>query len=99
MNYNIKRAIDKVWETASNDFYNKPFGEHQSARELLVKDTDNPWGQPIEEVVDIVVSDIEGMPWSDDAYDEVALEFNVYFKELRKQARKKFFENKSIPDP
>jgi hypothetical protein len=40
------------------------------------------------------------MPWSDDAHDEVALGFNAYFKELRKQARKKFFENhKFIPDP
>jgi len=100
MDSNIKKAIDKVWEIASNDFRSKPMGEHRSVRELLVKGTDNPWGQPIEEVVDIVVGDIENMPWSGDARDEVATGIDGYFKELRKQARAEFFKNyKYTSDP
>ena len=106
MNPTIKKGIQEIWEKASDKFRKqfkskKPI-DIMSARELLVNQDKlgNPWGTPIQEIVDVVVDDIEGMPWSGDARDEVALSIDGYFKELRKQARAEFFKNyKYTSDP
>jgi len=95
MNPTIKKGVEEVWEEA----YDKSEKANLTkitvgcTRKLLVKDGNDPWGRPIEEVVDIVVDDIEGMPWSRDARWEVVMSFDGYFKELRKQARVKFFKS------
>ena len=95
MNPTIKKGVEEVWEEA----YDKSEKANLTkitvgcTRELLVKDGNDPWGRPIEEVVDVIVDDIEGMPWSHDARWEVVMSFDGYFKELRKQARVKFFKS------
>ena len=96
MNSTIEKGLEEVWEEASDKWDNqRKEGQLSisSPRSLLVKGGDNPWGKPIEEIVNIVVDDIQGMPWSRDEKWEVTMSFDSYFKELRKQARKKFFDN------
>jgi len=89
MNSTIEKGLEEVWEKA--DVVAKK--NLCSPRSLLVKGGDDPWGKPIEEIVNIVVDDIQGMPWSRDERWEVSMSFDEYFKELRKQARKKFFDH------
>jgi hypothetical protein len=97
MNSTIIKGIQELWEEADKKWKEqkeerKP-DRFTTNRQFLVKDGVNPWGQPIEEIVDIVVDDIEGMPWSSDERDMVEEEIDNYFIELKEQARKKFFEN------
>ena len=96
MNSTIEKGLEEVWEEAGDKWESqKEEGQLSicSPRSLLVKGGDDPWGKPIEEIVNIVVDDIQGMPWSEDSRWEVSSGFNGYFKELRKQARKKFFDH------
>ena len=89
MNSTIEKGLEEVWEKADVIAHKKLC----STRSLLVKGGDDPWGKPIEEIVNIVVDDIQGMPWSRDERRDVTISFDGYFKELRKQARKKFFDH------
>jgi hypothetical protein len=96
MNSTIEKGLEEIWEEASDKWDNqKEEGQLSmcSPRSFLVKDESNLWGKPIEEIVNIVVDDIQGMPWSEDSKWEVSMSFDGYFKELRKQARKKFFDH------
>jgi len=99
MNSTIEKGLEEIWEEA-HDKWDNQREEGQlsmcSPRSFLIdqsKDESEVWGAPIEEIVDIVVDDIQAMPWSGDANWEVSMSFDGYFKELRKQARKKFFDH------
>ncbi len=87
MNPTIKKGLEEVWEEADKKFEKQP--DLCTPRELLVKDGNNPWGKPIEEIVDIVFDDIEGMPWARDPKPIKKDEVSFYLEELKEAVIKK----------